>query len=34
LVLVGIFLVFGPAITWYFWRQSRKLKTTQSPSAP
>lgn len=28
LVLVGVFLVFGPFITWYFWKQSRKLNTT------
>ena len=34
LILVGIFLVFGPAITWYFWKQSKKLKTAPSAQAP
>ena len=33
LVLVAIFLLSGPAITYYYWKKNRQLKSTP-PAAP
>jgi preprotein translocase subunit SecG len=32
--LVVLFLVFGPAVTYYFWKKNQKMKESDSTETP
>lgn len=34
MLLVAIFLIFGPAVTYYYWKQSKKSKGVGAADAP
>ena len=34
MVLVAIFLIFGPSVTYYYWRKNKKMKAAEPAPAP
>lgn len=34
MVLVAVFLIFGPSVTYYYWRKNKKMRAAEPADAP